>query len=229
MDANFHRLEIGVQAIQLSPYHAGPSAHRPWQLSPVADSLACSGPQHLSDPGEPSGPGISLQFLPAEPGIQQGASWRTCIVRRCCAACTPRHRSRVGDCPGCPVAVGGRSGRTAAGRPRGCPAPEVVANGTGGVRAVGQDNQGPGAWSAHTASGHADARHHRLEGGCVPAWPAVKAKARGRARRVPGHQARPGSGLPSACAGGRGSPSCRLRSAFIVTPGPVFLSRTRSL
>ncbi len=63
MDANSHRPEIGVQAIQLSPYHAGPSAHRPWQLSPVADSLACSGPHHLSDPGEPSGPGISLQFL----------------------------------------------------------------------------------------------------------------------------------------------------------------------
>jgi len=26
---NFHLLEIGIQAIKLSPYHAGPPEHRP--------------------------------------------------------------------------------------------------------------------------------------------------------------------------------------------------------
>lgn len=61
------------------------------------------------------------------------------------------------------------------------PAPEVVANGTGGVRAVGQDNQGPGAWSAHTASGHADARHHRPEGGCVTVLACCDGEGEGRA------------------------------------------------
>jgi hypothetical protein len=28
-DVNFHLLEIGIQAIKLSPYHAGPPEHRP--------------------------------------------------------------------------------------------------------------------------------------------------------------------------------------------------------
>ena len=43
--------------------------------------LACYCPLHLSDPGKPSDPGIILQFLPAEPGICHGASWRT--IRSC--------------------------------------------------------------------------------------------------------------------------------------------------
>jgi hypothetical protein len=34
-DATFHLLEIGIQAIQLSPYHAGPPEHRPQRLDPA--------------------------------------------------------------------------------------------------------------------------------------------------------------------------------------------------
>ena len=39
--------------------------------------LACYCPLRLSAPGKPSDPGISSEFLPAEPGIQQGASRRS--------------------------------------------------------------------------------------------------------------------------------------------------------
>jgi hypothetical protein len=158
MDANFHRLEIGVQAIQLSPYHTGPSAHRPWQLSPVTDCLACSGPHHLSDPGKPSGPGISLQFLPAEPGIQQGASWRTCTARPCCAVCMPRGRRRVVCRPGGLDGAGDPAGPLGRGSPRGsracadahgwrakstpCP-PGPYPAGCGAVRGGGEREGGP--------------------------------------------------------------------------------------
>src|SRR3954454_1563851 len=45
VDVNFHLLEIGLQAIQLSPYHAGRPAHRPGHLDPVAGFLACSCPR----------------------------------------------------------------------------------------------------------------------------------------------------------------------------------------
>src|SRR4051794_28162649 len=64
VDANFHLLEIGIQAIQLSPYHAGPPARRPGHLDPAAGFLACSCPLHLSDPGKPSDPGTSLRVPP---------------------------------------------------------------------------------------------------------------------------------------------------------------------
>jgi hypothetical protein len=47
------------------------------------------------------------------------------------------------------------------------PAPQVAADGAGGIRAVGQNGQGPGPRPARTSVGHADAGHHRLEGGCV--------------------------------------------------------------
>jgi hypothetical protein len=49
-------LETGIQAIQLSPYHAGPPAHRPVRLGTAAGFLACYGPLHLTDPGKPSDP-----------------------------------------------------------------------------------------------------------------------------------------------------------------------------
>jgi hypothetical protein len=62
---------IGVQAIQLSPYHAGPPAHRHGHLDPAAGFLACSCPwftfrlQVSHQTQEPP-----FEFLPAEPGIQ---------------------------------------------------------------------------------------------------------------------------------------------------------------
>jgi hypothetical protein len=54
----------------------------PWHPAPVrlgttTAFLACSGPLHLSDPGQPSDPGPPSEFLPAAPGIQQGASRRS--------------------------------------------------------------------------------------------------------------------------------------------------------
>ena len=43
---------------------------------PAAVLLACDCSVHLSDPGKPSDPRTFLQFVPAAPGIQQGASRR---------------------------------------------------------------------------------------------------------------------------------------------------------
>src|SRR5512133_211391 len=63
-DGTLHRLEIRLQAIQLSPYHAGPSAPRPIRLDTAADFLACSCPLSLSAPGKPSDPETSLQVPP---------------------------------------------------------------------------------------------------------------------------------------------------------------------
>src|SRR5947208_13421840 len=63
-DGCLHRLEIGLQAIQLSPYHAGPAAHRFQRLNTIAAFLACSCPLHLSDPGKPSDPETFLQVPP---------------------------------------------------------------------------------------------------------------------------------------------------------------------
>src|SRR3954469_9928936 len=55
-DVKFHRLEIRLQAIQLSPYHAGPPTRRSIRLDAAADFLACSCPLNLSAPGKPSDP-----------------------------------------------------------------------------------------------------------------------------------------------------------------------------
>src|SRR6266851_9802867 len=63
-DVTLRRLEIGIQAIQLSPYHAGPAAPRFIRLNTVAAFLACYCPLHLSDPGKPLDPRIFLQIPP---------------------------------------------------------------------------------------------------------------------------------------------------------------------
>jgi hypothetical protein len=49
----------------------------PLRMGTAAAFLACYCPLHLSDPGKPSDPGITSEFLPAKPGIQQGASRRS--------------------------------------------------------------------------------------------------------------------------------------------------------
>jgi hypothetical protein len=36
VDVSFHLLEIEIQAIKLSPYHAGPPEHRPQRLDPAS-------------------------------------------------------------------------------------------------------------------------------------------------------------------------------------------------
>jgi hypothetical protein len=77
-DGGLHLLEIGIQAIQLSPYHAGSrnaSPHTPEHdrcfsgrlLSPSSFRIQVSH-QTQEPPSE---------FLPAAPGIRPGASWRT--------------------------------------------------------------------------------------------------------------------------------------------------------
>src|SRR3954468_14801784 len=63
-DGALHRLGIRIQAIQLSPYHAGPSTHRLIRLSAAAGFLTCSCPLHLSDPGKSSDPGTFLRVPP---------------------------------------------------------------------------------------------------------------------------------------------------------------------
>src|SRR3954468_15608436 len=72
VDVNLHLLEIGLQAIQLSPYHAGLPAHRPQRLDPATGFLACSCPLHLSVPGQPSDPEIFLRIPPNSIGDTTG-------------------------------------------------------------------------------------------------------------------------------------------------------------
>jgi hypothetical protein len=82
VDGNLHQLEIGLQAIQLSPYHAGPPRcvapttgpdHRvSWHaLVPFTFRIQVSHP--TQEPPSKS--------FPAEPGIRQSASRRTWCVR----------------------------------------------------------------------------------------------------------------------------------------------------
>jgi len=84
VDVNLHLLEIGVQAIQLSPCRAGPpnaSSLTPgpdrWfpgmLLSPVTFRIRVS---HQTQ--EPP-----FKFPPAKPAMRQRASWRTRTVRSC--------------------------------------------------------------------------------------------------------------------------------------------------
>jgi hypothetical protein len=63
-DGALHHLGIRIQAIQLSPYHAGPSTHHLIRLSAAAGFLTCSCPLHLSDPGKSSDPGTFLRVPP---------------------------------------------------------------------------------------------------------------------------------------------------------------------
>src|SRR5437660_4047061 len=67
-DVNFHLLEIGLQAIQPSPCHAGPPQHRPRRLGAICGFLACCCPLSLLGPGQPSDPGTSLRVPPGFAG-----------------------------------------------------------------------------------------------------------------------------------------------------------------
>ena len=78
-----HLLETGIQAIQLSPYHADPPARRSRRLDTTAGFLACYFP--LS----PFGSWVSHQIqipllssLPATRAIQRCASWRSYNAQR---------------------------------------------------------------------------------------------------------------------------------------------------
>ena len=89
-DATFHLLEIGIQAIQLSPYHAGPTAPRLQRLSAAAASMACCCPVHLSDPGKPSDPGTSLRVPPGSAGDTTRRLMAHCQrSATCCASGAP--------------------------------------------------------------------------------------------------------------------------------------------
>ena len=81
MGDELHLLEIRLQAIQLSPYHAGSPSNSPH--TPGHDYWfpgMLFSPAHLSATGKPSDPEIHLQSLPAQQGIQQSASWRTHVL-----------------------------------------------------------------------------------------------------------------------------------------------------
>jgi hypothetical protein len=60
----FPLLGIGVQAIQLSPYHAGLAGRHRWRLPAAPASRACSCPLGLSPSGEPDGPETFLRVPP---------------------------------------------------------------------------------------------------------------------------------------------------------------------
>src|SRR5215469_14686355 len=60
----FPLLGIGVQAIQLSPYHAGLAGQHLWRLPAAPAFRACSFPLRLSPSGKPDGPGTSLRVPP---------------------------------------------------------------------------------------------------------------------------------------------------------------------
>src|SRR4051812_24144324 len=60
----FPLLGIGVQAIQLSPYHAGLAGRRLWRLPAAPASRACSFPLWLSPSGKPDGPETFLRVPP---------------------------------------------------------------------------------------------------------------------------------------------------------------------
>src|SRR5215831_7731718 len=60
----FPPLGIGVQAIQLSPYHAGLAGRHLWRLPATPASRACSFPLRLSPSGKPDGPETSLRISP---------------------------------------------------------------------------------------------------------------------------------------------------------------------
>src|SRR2546430_5479103 len=96
-DGCLHRLEIGLQAIQLSPYHAGPATHRLQRLNTIAAFLACSCPLHLSDPGKPSDPETFLQVPPNFIGYTTKRLAAHC-QRRTVSGRTSSRRLRSTDC-----------------------------------------------------------------------------------------------------------------------------------
>jgi hypothetical protein len=72
-----HLLEIRIQAIKLSPYHAGLPTHRPIRLGTTIgfDGMLCS-PLLFRSQVSHQTQRYHLQSLPAGRGIQQSASWR---------------------------------------------------------------------------------------------------------------------------------------------------------
>src|SRR5215471_5991375 len=74
----FAPLGIGVQAIQLSPYHAGLAGRHLWRLRATPASRACSCPLRLSPSGEPDGPET---FLRVPPGCARDSAPRPAAHR----------------------------------------------------------------------------------------------------------------------------------------------------
>ena len=78
-----HLLETGIQAIQLSPYHADPPARRSLRLDTTAGLLACYFPRPpFRITGQPSDPETSPPSLPATRAIQSCTSWRSYNAHR---------------------------------------------------------------------------------------------------------------------------------------------------
>src|SRR3954454_1584047 len=85
-------LGIGIQAIRLSPYHAGLAGRHLQRLPMTTASLACSFPLRLSPSGQPDDPGA---FLRAPPD--------------CVRDSTPRSAAHTFKAHGSPVVVGLRA------------------------------------------------------------------------------------------------------------------------
>src|SRR5260370_9836807 len=102
-DDKLHLLEIGIQAIQLSPYHAGLAAPRPIRLGTAAAFLACYCPLHLSAPGKPSDPGTSLRVPPGCAGdtakrlAAHASSYEVTRSRSVMVRGRPTNRSKPAD------------------------------------------------------------------------------------------------------------------------------------
>src|SRR6266576_7214933 len=82
-------------------------------MGTAAAFLACYCPLCLSAPGKPSDPGISSESLPAEPGIQQGASRRSHVLMHVDPgdALVQHFHALATSCSGTPLADG--NGRAA--------------------------------------------------------------------------------------------------------------------
>jgi len=90
----FPLLGIGVQAIQLSPYHAGLAGQHLWRLPASPASRACSFPLWLSPSGEPDGPET---FLRVPPGCARDSAPRSAAHRiRAYGSSTSRFAARKG-------------------------------------------------------------------------------------------------------------------------------------
>src|SRR3954453_9529085 len=96
-DGNLHRLEIRLQAIQLSPYHAGPPDTPPLTTGPGRRVFwHALVPFTFSDPGQPFDPRTSLQVPPGCTGdtterlaahkVRSTAQRRGITANPCCPA-----------------------------------------------------------------------------------------------------------------------------------------------
>ena len=82
-----HRLETGVQSIQLSPYRAGLAEPALQRFRTVAAFPTCYSPPWLSPFGGSGDPGTFSELLPIESGILCRVTRRTAAIQNCAPPC----------------------------------------------------------------------------------------------------------------------------------------------